>query len=87
MVGGIASLGVITATLASWLIEQVGQRAAIEAEASEEPMRAELAEMNLKIDHLTGLLEKLNNPVGRQLLKTATPACPEQVPRWWAANE
>ena len=65
MVGGIAILGVVTATLASWLIEQVGQRAAVEAELSEEPMRAELAEMNLKIDHLTGLLENLSNPTGR----------------------
>ena len=67
MVGGIAILGVVTATLASWLIEQVGQRAAVEAELSEEPMRAELAEMNLKIDHLTGLLENLSNPTGRQV--------------------
>ena len=65
MVGGIAILGVVTATLASWLIEQVGQRAAVEAELTEEPMRAELAEMNLKIDHLTGLLENLSNPTGR----------------------
>jgi hypothetical protein len=45
------------------LIEQVGQRAAIEAELSEEPMRPETAEMNLKkIDHPTGLLEKLEQP-------------------------
>ena len=65
MVGGIAILGVVTATLASWLIEQVGQRAAIEAELSEEPVRAELAEINQKIDHLTGLLEKLSNPTAR----------------------
>jgi hypothetical protein len=35
------------------------------AGAFEEPMRAELAEMNLKLDHLTGLLENLNNPTGR----------------------
>jgi voltage-gated potassium channel len=65
MVGGIAILGVVTATLASLLIEQVGQRTAVEAELSEEPMRVELAEMNLKNDHLTTLLKNLSKPTGR----------------------
>jgi voltage-gated potassium channel len=67
MVGGIAILGVVTATLASWLIEQVGRRAAVVAEASEEPVRAEIAELNLKIDRLTGLLENLSKPTAPYL--------------------
>ena len=61
MVGGIAILGVATATLVSWLIEQVGHRAGAQTEASEEPMRGGLTQINLKIDRLTGLLEKLDN--------------------------
>jgi voltage-gated potassium channel len=67
VVRGIAILGVVTATLAFWLIEQVGQRAGIEAEIGEVPVRAELAEMNQKIDRLTVLLEKLSNHPGSYL--------------------
>jgi voltage-gated potassium channel len=65
MIGGIAVLGVVTAALASWLIEQVGHRAAQETQANEESLDAEIAAMNLKIDRLTGMLEELSHPTER----------------------
>jgi voltage-gated potassium channel len=53
MIGGIAVLGVITAALASWLIEQVGKQ----TENSEEKLEMELAAVNARLDRLTSLLE------------------------------
>lgn len=54
MIGGIAVLGVITAALASWLIEQVGRQ----TEDSEESLEKQLAEINARLDRLTSLLEE-----------------------------
>lgn len=42
MVGGIAVLGVVTASLASWLVESVAAETAAEVEAGEADLRAEL---------------------------------------------
>lgn len=67
MVGGIAILGIVTATLASWLIEQVARRDSEAVQTSEEPLRAALVDMEQKLDRLTGLVEKLTAPTKRQL--------------------
>ena len=53
MIGGIALLGVITAALASWLIEQVAKQ----TENAEEKLEKQLAEVNERLDKLTVLLE------------------------------
>jgi voltage-gated potassium channel len=58
MIGGIAVLGVITAALASWLIEQVGKETAHIAENSDELLRRELAQVNARLDTLTELMAK-----------------------------
>jgi voltage-gated potassium channel len=50
MVGGIALLGTVTATLASWLVDQV--RAEEEREVSD--LRTEIEVLNLKNDQLLG---------------------------------
>jgi voltage-gated potassium channel len=58
MVGGIAVLGVVTATIASWLVEQVGSRAAQLTTDVENDTRAELALLSEKLDRLTALIER-----------------------------
>ena len=45
MVGGIALLGVVTATLASWIIEQVGRR----DEAAQSATRREIRELTAEV--------------------------------------
>ena len=52
MIGGIALLGTITATIASWLVEQVSER----DEANQVATQAQVAELTNRIDHLTELL-------------------------------
>jgi voltage-gated potassium channel len=51
MVAGIALLGTVTATLASWLVERVS--AVEEREASD--LRAEVQDLKLRIDKLTAI--------------------------------
>jgi voltage-gated potassium channel len=58
MVGGIAVLGVITAALASWLVEQVSVRAGVEVEEADVTLRSELSAMAMKIEHLTAIIEQ-----------------------------
>jgi voltage-gated potassium channel len=52
MIGGIAVLGVVTASVASWLVQQVGEKAAQEMEAADAPLRAEVARLSSQIDQL-----------------------------------
>ena len=52
MIGGIAVLGVVTASVASWLVQQVGVRAAAEVEAADAPLLAEVARLSERIDQL-----------------------------------
>ena len=54
MIGGIALLGTITATIASWLVEHVSER----DEASQAATQAQVAELTNRIDHLTELLTR-----------------------------
>jgi voltage-gated potassium channel len=56
MIGGIALIGVVTATLASWIVERVSDaRTAEKAEA-----REEYAELRREIHQLRALLERAN---------------------------
>lgn len=57
MIGGIAVIGVIAASLAAWLVDQVGTRAAVETREVEEPLLRKLDEMQSKLDRLTALLD------------------------------
>jgi len=52
MIGGIALLGTITATIASWLVEQVAEK----DEASQAATREQVAQLSERIEHLTRLL-------------------------------
>ena len=52
MIAGIALLGTITATIASWLVQQVSEQ----DEASQAATRQQVAELTSRIDHLTDLL-------------------------------
>jgi voltage-gated potassium channel len=45
MMSGIAVLGVVTASIASWLVQRVEDTAESTADAVEEPIRAEMAEL------------------------------------------
>ncbi|MDI3212477.1 potassium channel family protein [Arthrobacter sp. AL12] len=58
MVGGIAVLGVVTASVASWLVEQVTRHTAAEVEVVEAPMRVELVRLSEQVERLTALLER-----------------------------
>lgn len=61
MVGGIAVLGVVTATLASWLVERVGDV----TEQQETATRAEVAQLTVQVQALTEQLARayrLNDP-------------------------
>ena len=57
MVGGITMLGVITAALAAWLVQQVGTRTEAEVQESDIGLRAEMAVMANKIERLTASIE------------------------------
>ena len=48
MIGGIALIGVVTATLASWIVERVSveaEQVSLATETQVEAMRAEIAEL------------------------------------------
>ena len=49
MMSGIAVLGVVTASIASWLVQRVEDTAETAANAVEEPLRAEVADLTAQI--------------------------------------
>jgi len=57
MVGGLAIVGVIAATFATWMIEVVGSRVAEEAEAAESETQSEVAVLTEQVARLTALIE------------------------------
>ncbi|MCC3295567.1 potassium channel family protein [Arthrobacter sp. zg-Y411] len=57
MIGGIAVLGVVTASLASWLVESVAAETAAEVEVADESIRRELAEVRAQLQVLTKALQ------------------------------
>jgi len=62
MVGGLAIVGVIAASFASWMIEQLGSRVAEEAEAAESETQSEVAVLTEQVARLTGLIEGMSAP-------------------------
>jgi voltage-gated potassium channel len=65
MMSGIAVLGVVTASIASWLVQRVEDTAESVAEAVEEPMRVEVAELVAEIALLRREIAELRD--GRPL--------------------
>jgi voltage-gated potassium channel len=61
MVGGIAVLGIVTASLASWLVESVAAETAAEVEAGDDDLRSELREVR---EQLRLLRQDLTAPRG-----------------------
>lgn len=66
---GIALLGVITAAVASWLIEAVSGKVTDEAEATEESLRREVAALTEQLRRLTdrldpGMVKQVNSTYG-----------------------
>ena len=57
MVGGLAIVGVIAASFATWMIEVVGSRVAEEAEAAESETQSEVAVLTEQVARLTALIE------------------------------
>lgn len=56
MIGGIAVLGVVTASLASWLVESVAAETAAEIESVDDELRAELRDVKDQLRILTDAL-------------------------------
>jgi len=59
MIGGIAVLGVVTAALASWLVEQVGNQTSKATHDAEADTKAELARVTAQLDQVAALLETI----------------------------
>jgi len=60
MIGGLAIVGVIAASFATWMIEQLGSRVAEEveqAEATESETQSEVAALTAQVSRLTALVE------------------------------
>ena len=57
MVSGIAVLGVVTASVASWLVEHVASGAAMATAKAEEPLRQEIRQLAEQVERLTSLLD------------------------------
>ena len=62
MIGGIAILGVVTASVASWLVEQVGEKAVAEVQAADATLLVEVARLAKRIDELTVRLIPVPEP-------------------------
>lgn len=58
MVGGIAVLGVVTASVASWLVETVAEETAAEVDEAEAPLQREVAQLAAQVARLSALLEQ-----------------------------
>jgi voltage-gated potassium channel len=57
MIGGLAIVGVIAASFATWMIEQLGNRVAEQAEVAETETQSEVAVLTEQVTRLTALLE------------------------------
>jgi voltage-gated potassium channel len=57
MLGGLAIVGVIAASFATWMIEQLGNRVAEEAEAAESETQSEVSVLTEQVARLTALIE------------------------------
>jgi voltage-gated potassium channel len=57
MFGGIAVLGVVTASVASWQVEQLASETAAEVEAADALLRDEVIRLSQQIERLTALFD------------------------------
>lgn len=57
MVGGVAVLGVVTASVASWMVQSVAQETQAELVATEAPIHEELRQLSAQVERLTELLK------------------------------
>jgi len=57
MLGGLAIVGVIAASFATWMIEQVGNRVAEEAEEAESETQSEVVVLTEQVARLTAMIE------------------------------
>ena len=55
MIGGVALLGVVTGTFASWLVERMSEAAEVEQAAT----RAQVDELRAELAHVRGTLDRL----------------------------
>jgi hypothetical protein len=62
MMSGLAVLCVVTASIASWLVQRIEDSTEAAAESAEEPVRAELADLVAKIAALRRELAELKDP-------------------------
>lgn len=62
MVGGVAVLGVVTASVASWLVEQVAVETAADVDANEEPLRKNVARLADEVKLLRAQLSQKEPP-------------------------
>ncbi|WP_258806009.1 potassium channel family protein [Pseudarthrobacter sp. NS4] len=76
MIGGIAVLGVVTASVASWMVESVAGEAVTEMEAAESPVREELRQLTAKVERLTALLEERGLPASGPALEARDSLAP-----------
>jgi voltage-gated potassium channel len=65
MIGGVAVLGVVTASVASWMVQSVAQETQAELDAAEAPVHEELRRLSAQVQHLTDLLE-VEDGLGRR---------------------
>lgn len=57
MIGGVAVLGVVTASVASWMVQTVAEETQAEIDIAEAPVQQELQRLSAQVRHLTSLLE------------------------------
>lgn len=57
MIGGVAVLGVVTASVASWMVQSVAEETQADLEAAEAPVHEELRKLSAQVAQLTALLE------------------------------
>lgn len=82
MVGGIALLGVVTATLASWLVERV----AAENKSTQSATRAQVEELTATVERLEAALVAATEQLNRSLPAPAVAEASDESPstrRWW----
>lgn len=59
MLSGIAVVGVVTASVASWLVEQVTAGTTTAVEAQDEPLRAEVRALSDQVERLSAQIESM----------------------------
>ncbi|MFH5879951.1 hypothetical protein [Arthrobacter sp. NA-172] len=64
----------MTASVASWLVEQVSSGAAAAATVAEEPMKREIRRLAEQVERLTTLLEASDGGTGQSAEVQAPPA-------------